>query len=164
MVFGEGRGTSQLLLLGEAPGQEEDRRGRPFVGRAGRILDGLLAEAGIDRAASFVTNTVLCRALVVHASGAREDRRPTDVEVGACAPHLDAQLYAVRPAVIVTLGATALHRLLGPGREVERDHGRVFALQSALVVPSFHPAALHWRAGRREAALVDLRLAKSLLS
>lgn len=161
MVFGEGRGTSGLLLLGEAPGLDEDREGRPFVGPAGRTLDVLLAEAGLSRDQAYVTNTVLCHP-VDPDSG--KDRKPRRGEVGACAPYLDVQIAVVQPRVIVTLGATPLRRLLGPERQVERDHGRVFRHGAALVVPTFHPSALRWRAGRRAAAVRDLQLARSLLA
>jgi uracil-DNA glycosylase family 4 len=147
--------ASKLLLLGEAPGQDEDRIGRPFVGSAGRILDKLLVEVGLVREAAYVTNTVLCHP--------PKDRNPSSDEVDGCAAFLDGQLALIQPQVIVTLGAIPLRRLLGRNREVERDHGLPHQLGTAVVVPTFHPAALHWRAGRRDACLRDLRVAKSLL-
>jgi DNA polymerase len=156
VVFGEGDGTSGLLLLGEAPGQDEDREGRPFIGPAGRILDALLAEARLSRELAYVTNTVLCHP--------PEDRDPTPLETGACSPYLAAQLDVIQPRVIVTLGLTPLRRLLGKNRQVERDHGQVFRYGTALVVPTFHPAALRWRTGRRETAVRDLTVARMILS
>jgi DNA polymerase len=91
------------------------------------------------------------------------DRDPKPDEIAACAPYLDAQVAAVTPRVIVTLGLIPLRRLLGADRQVERDHGRIFLLGAASVVPTFHPSALHWRTGRREAAVGDLRTANYLL-
>ena len=156
VVFGEGHGTSRLLLLGEAPGQDEDREGRPFVGSAGRILDKLLAEAGIVRDEAYVTNTVLCHP--------PEDRDPTADELFVCGPYLDVQIAVVQPRVIITLGLIPLRRLLGQERRVERDHGKVCRYGEARVVPTFHPSALRWRVGRREAALQDLVFARSLVT
>ena len=156
VVFGEGHGASGLLILGEAPGQEEDRDGRPFVGSAGRILDKLLVEAGVARAAAYVTNTVLCHP--------PEDRDPTADELFVCGPYLDVQIAVVQPRVIITLGLIPLRRLLGQERRVERDHGNVCRYGDARVVPTFHPSALRWRVGRRQAALQDLVLARSLVT
>jgi DNA polymerase len=156
VVFGEGLGTSGLLLLGEAPGVDEDRVGRPFVGWAGRVLDGLLLEVGLSRAESFIMNTVLC-----HPPGNRD---PVPSEVDACAVYFDAQLTVTDPRVIVTLGLIPLRRLLGSRSQVERDHGGIFAFRGRAVVPTFHPSSLHWRAGRRDAALQDLRTARGLVA
>lgn len=153
-MYGEGTATAEIVFLGEAPGEDEDRHGRPFVGRSGRTLDRLLAAAGIDRRASYVTNTVLCRPAA--------NRTPRVAEVNACAEHLDRQLAVVQPRVVVTLGAVPLARMLGPGHSVERDHGRPFRSGALLVVPTFHPAALTRRAGRFQAAIEDLVVARRM--
>jgi uracil-DNA glycosylase family 4 len=136
---------------------------RPFVGRAGRTLDALLREAGLTRSEAYVTNTVLCRPTQPANKGRLRDRPPTEAEIAACLPWLDAQLRGATPRVIVTLGATPLRRLLGPSHRVERDRGRVFRGSGAYVVPTYHPAAIRWGAGRREAVVTDLRTARALL-
>lgn len=159
VVFGEGNPTARLMIVGEAPGEDEDRAGRPFVGVAGQTLDGLLREAGIERAEAWVTNTVLCRPVT---DGPVRNRPPRQGEVETCAPFLDAQLGFVRPAVIVALGAIAARRLLGPDVRLEDFRGDPVDLGRTLVVPTFHPSALRWGAGRREAVVADLRQAQAL--
>ena len=93
-----------------------------------------------------------------------KDRPPAKDELDACAPYLDAQVTAVEPKVIVTLGGTALRRLLGPTYQVKRDDGRVVQRLNAAVVPTFHPSAIHWRTGRRAATVRDLALARTLIA
>lgn len=148
-----------MLLLGEAPGEDEDKSGLPFQGAAGRVLNSLLRDAGIERASVWITNTVLCRP--TDGDPAR-NRAPFQPEITACAPHLDAQLAIIRPAVIVTLGVIPTRRMLGDGIKLESDHGRPLAAGEAIVIPTFHPASLHWRAWRRAATVADLRLGGEL--
>ena len=168
-VFGEGRRTARLLLVGEQPGDHEDDVGRPFVGPAGRLLDEALAEAGIDRDDAYVTNAV--KHFKWTPRGTRRiHQKPNASEIAACRPWVDAELAAVRPRVLVCLGATAAQSLLGGGVRVTRDRGR--PLQSALAPVAFatvHPSSIlrapDTETRRRERALLvdDLRVAAAAL-
>src|SRR5512134_2720824 len=112
-VFGEGDPASRIVLVGEQPGDEEDRAGRPFVGPAGRLLDRALADAGIPREQCWVTNAV--KHFKWTPRGKRRiHERPSSREVAACRPWLEAELRAVEPRVLVCLGATAAAAVLGP--------------------------------------------------
>jgi DNA polymerase len=159
VVYGDGDPGASLLLLGEAPGEDEDKAGCPFQGAAGRVLNLLLREASIERASVWLTNTVLCRPTV---GDPARNRAPLQPEVTACVPHLDAQLAVIRPSVIVTLGVIPARRMLGDRVQLEADHGRPLAAGEAIVIPTFHPASLHWRTGRRASAVDDLRRAATL--
>jgi len=167
-VFGEGAKRSAVMLVGEQPGDREDREGRPFVGPAGRLLDEVLEEAGIDRRQTYLTNVV--KHFKWQAKGKRRiHAKPAWAEVAACRPWLDAELAVVKPDVLVCLGATAAQALLGRDFRVTRDRGR--ELDSDLaphVLATIHPSAiLRADPGTRErerAALVDdLEVAASLL-
>ncbi len=132
-VPGEGPAGAKLLLIGEGPGGHEDRTGRPFVGAAGKLLDGALARAGVARPDAFITNAVKCRP--------PDNRRPRADEVASCRPYLLAQIAAVRPLAIVTLGDTALKALLGPGVDVPGARRRRVRLGGTPVIATYHPAA-----------------------
>jgi uracil-DNA glycosylase family protein len=123
-VFGEGLRQSQLMLVGEQPGDREDRTGAPFVGPAGEVLDRALEEAEIDRKAVYVTNVVKHFKWVPRGKR-RIHQKPNREEVLACRPWLDAELAVVRPRLIVCLGATAAQALIGPDFRVTRQHGEV---------------------------------------
>ncbi len=140
---------ARILVLGEAPGRDEDASGRPFVGRAGRILDAALEAAGLDRASVFVTNVVKCRP--------PGNRRPRRDEVVACAPFLRAQIDALRPRLVVTLGATALRGLLGPGHELRAVRGRALEFRGIRVVATYHPAAVLYNRTLETVIRRDLR-------
>ncbi len=133
-VPGEGPCPATLLLLGEAPGRDEDASGRPFVGRAGRILDAALAAAHVRRDAVYITNVVKCRP--------PHNRRPKRDEIAACRGFLMGQIACVRPRAIVTLGATALRGLLGAGPELKSVRGRTLVFGGLPVIPTYHPAAV----------------------
>jgi DNA polymerase len=121
-VFGEGPAKARMMLVGEQPGDQEDRAGHPFVGPAGRLLDDALAEAGIDRDGVYVTNAV--KHFKWKARGKRRIHdKPSWGEVGACRPWLDGELETVRPEVLVLLGATAAQALLGRAFRVTRSRG-----------------------------------------
>src|SRR5262245_52246508 len=123
-VFGEGAQRSELMLVGEQPGDREDREGRPFVGPAGRLLDDALEEAGIDRTRAYLTNVV--KHFKWQARGKRRiHAKPAWSEIAACRPWLDAELTVVQPHVLVCLGATAAQALLGRTFRVTRERGRV---------------------------------------
>ena len=143
-VFGSGPVPARLMLVGEQPGDQEDVRGEPFVGPAGRILDRALEEAGIDRDVVFVTNVVKHFKWRPAPSGKRRlHERPNKVEIGACLPWVQSELALVRPEALVMLGATAAQALVGSKVRVTRDHG--VPLQSdlaPLVVATIHPSAV----------------------
>jgi uracil-DNA glycosylase len=122
MVFGEGPPSAAMVLVGEQPGDQEDRLGRPFVGPAGRLLDETLAEAGIERVGVYLTNAV--KHFKWKARGKRRIHdKPASSEVAACRPWLDGELGAIRPEVLVLLGATAAQGLLGRSFRVTRSRG-----------------------------------------
>jgi DNA polymerase len=124
-VFGEGATGAKIMLIGEQPGDEEDLAGRPFVGPAGRVLDRALSEAGIDRSMIYVTNAVKHFSFVSK-NERRLHKRPRPGEVNACRAWLDAEIAAVRPAVIVCLGSTAAQGFSGALFQLTRYRGRVF--------------------------------------
>ncbi|RPJ83687.1 MAG: uracil-DNA glycosylase [Acidobacteria bacterium] len=141
-VFGEGEAGADLMLVGEQPGDQEDRAGAPFVGPAGKLLDRALGEAGIDRSRVYVTNVV--KHFKWEPRGKRRiHAKPNASEIGACRPWLEAEIEAVRPRALVCLGATAAQALLGRDFKVSESRG-VF-LQSPLapiVMATVHPSAL----------------------
>jgi uracil-DNA glycosylase len=143
-VFGEGPETARVLVVGEQPGDAEDRAGRPFVGPAGQLLDSALDAAGIDRADVYVTNAVK------HFKWERREgtkrrihKKPGDREIRACYPWLDAEMVLLRPDVIVCLGATAAQALLGKDFRVTQQRGRPITTDSgATVFATVHPSAV----------------------
>jgi uracil-DNA glycosylase family protein len=143
-VFGQGPVPARLMLVGEQPGDQEDVRGEPFVGPAGRILDQALEEAGIDRETVFVTNVVKHFKWRPAPSGKRRlHERPNRTEIGACLPWVESELALVRPRALVLLGATATAALAGPKVRVTRDHGVALPSDLApLVVATIHPSAV----------------------
>jgi uracil-DNA glycosylase family protein len=141
-VFGEGRARAPVMLVGEQPGDQEDLEGRPFVGPAGRVLDDALAEAGIDRGATYVTNAV--KHFKWEARGKRRiHAKPTWSETMACRPWLEAELAVVKPRVLVCLGATAAQSLLGKQFRVTKQRGEWIDSELAeLVTATIHPSAI----------------------
>jgi uracil-DNA glycosylase len=167
-VFGEGARRSDVMLVGEQPGDREDREGRPFVGPAGQLLDEALEEAGIDRTRAYVTNVV--KHFKWQARGKRRiHAKPAWAEISACRPWLDAELAVVKPNVLVCLGATAAQALLGRSFRVTRERGQpVDSDLAPHVVATIHPSAiLRADAANRElerAAFVDdLKVVASLV-
>ena len=140
-VFGEGPAPAPLMLVGEQPGDHEDRAGEPFVGPAGRILDEALAAAGIDRARTYVTNAV--KHFKWEARGKRRiHQRPNATEVTACKAWLDEELARVDPDVVVALGAVAVRSVFGRPLAVGGLRGQVHELAGRLVVVTVHPASI----------------------
>ena len=141
-VFGEGTRHAELLLVGEQPGDREDREGRPFVGPAGKLLDVLLEEAGIDRELAYVTNAV--KHFKWRARGKRRiHQKPSWSEFAACRPWLDAEIALLEPSAIVCLGATAAQALIGRQFRVTRERG--LFVESPLakhVLATFHPSSV----------------------
>jgi DNA polymerase len=131
-VPGEGNPEAAVMLVGEAPGAREDAEGRPFVGRAGQLLDELLAEAGIARDDVYITNVLKHRP--------PRNRDPRKAEVAHELPWLEAQVAAINPSLIVALGRHALDAL-APGHKITADHGTVIELDGRRLYPTFHPCA-----------------------
>ena len=162
-VFGEGLKRSDVMFVGEQPGDREDREGRPFVGPAGRLFDEALEEAGIDRTRVYVTNVV--KHFKWQARGKRRiHAKPAWSEIAACRPWLDAELAVVQPQVLVCLGATAAQALLGRQFRVTKERGRpVESNLAATVVATVHPSSIlraeaDDRVAARAAFVDDLRV------
>jgi uracil-DNA glycosylase len=140
-VFGQGSPGAALILVGEQPGDREDIEGTPFVGPAGRLLDRALERAGIVRADAYVTNVV--KHFRFRREGKRRIHRTPGVEhVRACLPWLHAELEAVRPQLLVTLGATAAKALLGSSFRLTHHRGEVLEYQNSPLVATIHPSAV----------------------
>jgi DNA polymerase len=169
-VFGEGSKNAEIVFVGEQPGDKEDLAGKPFVGPAGRVFDEGLAVAGIDRRAAFVTNAV--KHFKWEARGKRRiHQKPNAAELAACRPWLDAELDAVRPKVLVLLGATAAQALLGRQFRVTKNRGRPVESDLApQVLATVHPSSiLRQRTDEERAAAMadfvsDLRVVAKLLA
>ncbi len=147
-VPGEGPADAEILFIGEGPGLNEDRTGRPFVGAAGQFLDELLAQAGLQRSAVFITNVVKCRP--------PENRDPEPGEIAACAGYLDRQIALLQPKLIVTLGRFSMAKYF-PGESISRIHGKLRNVGGQLVLPMFHPAAGLRRPETRTALMQDFK-------
>lgn len=137
LVFGAGNADADIMFVGEAPGAQEDQQGLPFVGRAGKLLDQLLAEIGLDRKDVFITNTLMCRP--------PGNRDPLPDEIEECKPHLARKIQLIQPKAICTLGNYATKLLTGSPQGITRVHGvpqrRDLAGLSVMLYPLFHPAA-----------------------
>jgi uracil-DNA glycosylase family 4 len=140
-VPGEGPLDAEVMFIGEAPGMNEDRQGRPFVGQAGQFLDELLAAAGLKRSGVYICNVLKCRPPV--------NRDPLPGEIEACRGFLEEQIDLIDPLVIVTLGRFSMARYF-PGQAISRIHGRAAERAGRYYVPMYHPAAaLHQQSLRR---------------
>ena len=141
-MFGDGSRRSNVLFVGEQPGNEEDLTGKPFVGPAGKLFDNALEEAGIDRKQTYVTNVV--KHFKWEPRGKRRiHKKPNAQEIAACRPWLEAEIALVKPKVIVALGATAAQALLGPQFRVTKERGKF--LESTLapyVMATVHPSSI----------------------
>lgn len=132
IIRGEGSKKANIMFVGEAPGREEVRQGRPFVGRAGKFLDELLKKSGIERKNVFITNVVKV--------GLPGNRRPTRKEIKKWLPDLSSEMHEVEPKKIVLLGDTAL-RAFFPGKKISEVHGRKLKRGKLTFIPTFHPSA-----------------------
>jgi uracil-DNA glycosylase family protein len=141
-VFGEGPVSARLLLVGEQPGDQEDLKGRPFVGPAGQLLDWALEKAGIDRSRTYVTNAVKHFKWVPRGKR-RIHSKPSSLEIKACRPWLDEELRLIKPEVLLCLGATAAQALLGASFRVTRERGKFVPSNLAPhVMATVHPSSL----------------------
>ena len=155
-VFGVGNRGARLMVIGEAPGAEEDRQGEPFVGRAGLLLNAMLRAAGFERRDVFIANVLKCRP--------PHNRDPSDEEAGRCLPYLRRQIELVDPDVILCVGRIAAQRLLGTDQPIGRLRGRVHDLDGVPVVATYHPAYLLRSPGEKRKSWEDLKLALKALS
>lgn len=157
-VFGEGPAGAAVMFVGEQPGDQEDRAGRPFVGPSGRLLDEALEAAGIDRATVYVTNAVKHFKFVrKELTRRRLHKKPSPAEVRACRPWLEEEVRLVRPRIIVALGSTAAQGILGKAFRVTEQRGKVVRSEWGPVVATVHPSAvLRAPAEARERARKEL--------
>jgi len=140
VVFGEGDPTSPLVLVGEGPGDQEDKTGRPFVGRAGKLLDEAIAAAGLQREQVYICNTVKCRACD-WSTGKPVNRAPTEVETLACRRWLLPQLSFIAPKVILCVGAPSAKNLIKPGFKITQERGKLFPCEFAnCALAALHPS------------------------
>lgn len=152
VVFGEGHPRARLLLVGEGPGATEDAMGRPFVGKAGELLDRILEAAGFHRAEVYIANVVMCRP--------PGNRVPTPEEVSACRPYLERRVALMDPPLIVALGATATRALLRPNARITQERGRWHRVDGRWVMPTYHPAALLRDPSKKKAVWDDFQLVR----
>ena len=134
IVLGEGNRSADIMLIGEGPGAEEDAQGRPFVGKAGQLLDKMFSAIDITREELYITNVVKCRP--------PENRTPLDEEAEACLPILRMQYALIRPKIVVCLGATATRHVYEQEARITRVRGQWKNKNGTLFIPTYHPAAL----------------------
>jgi uracil-DNA glycosylase family 4 len=159
-VFGEGHPRASMMFIGEGPGRDEDLQGRPFVGKAGELLDKMIGAIGFQRREVYIANVVKCRP--------PDNRTPTPQEAQHCLPYLKRQIELIQPRVIVTLGATPLRELLGVQTGITRIRGqwqRLEMLGGIPVMPTFHPAYVlrQYTQDVRRAVWQDLQTARKWL-
>jgi len=140
VVFGVGNPEAKLMFVGEAPGEEEDLQGEPFVGRAGQLLTKMIVAMGLTREQVYIGNIVKCRPdMPLGTSG---NRKPTKQEMETCVPYLRAQIEVIKPLVLVALGATAIEGLLGPIGSIGSLRGKFHEFRGVPLMPTFHPSYL----------------------
>lgn len=155
VVFGEGGVRLRVMMIGEAPGREEDAQGRPFVGRAGKLLDELLSRVGVDRRMVYITNVVKCRP--------PGNRPPKRSEIEACREYLLGQLEAVKPRLVVLLGGVALRAVLGEGYSVTSVRGSLLVKEGTTFLPTLHPASALYNPGNLRLLEEDMAKFRELL-
>ena len=145
-VPGDGPVTAEIMFIGEGPGFHENEQGHPFVGASGKFLDQLLAQAGVTRADVFIANVVKCRP--------PGNRDPLPDELAACDTYLEAQINAINPSIIVTLGRFSMNKFI-PGAKISLVHGQMRKIGDRFVIPMFHPAAALHQAALKPSILGD---------
>jgi uracil-DNA glycosylase family 4 len=155
VVFGEGRENADVMVVGEAPGQEEDRSGRPFVGKAGKLLDLLLLSSGFPREEVYICNVLKCRP--------PQNRNPQPDEVDACSPYLLRQVELVQPKVILAFGTFAAQTLLGTDITIGKLRGRTHQYRGVPLIPTYHPAACLRHPAWTRSVWEDLQRARGVL-
>ena len=149
VVFGVGRRDAEVMFIGEGPGEQEDLKGEPFVGRAGLLLDDMLACIDLDRTMVYIANMVKCRP--------PRNRDPLQVEQDACAGWLQAQIALIRPRIIVCVGRIAAMAFIKPDFRITREHGQWFDRDGVRYMAIYHPSALLRDPTRRPETFVDLK-------
>lgn len=150
VVFGVGNTGAEVLFVGEGPGEQEDLKAEPFVGRAGKLLDDMLKIIGLDRTKNiYIANIVKCRP--------PKNRDPLNAEQDACIDWLRAQFRLLKPKIVVCLGRIAAGRLIGEDFKITRDHGKWYDKDGIKFMALYHPAALLRDPGRRPETFVDLK-------
>jgi len=149
VVFGEGKPDARLMLVGEGPGGDEDRLGRPFVGRAGKLLNRILEAAEIKREDVYITNVVKCRP--------PGNRNPVQPEVDACSSYLAEQFKLIRPEIVVCLGALATKTIIDKNAAITRVRGQWHEKEGMRVIATFHPAALLRDPSRKKPVWEDFK-------
>lgn len=147
-VFGEGNPRARIMLIGEGPGRDEDRLGRPFVGAAGQLLDKMLASIGLDRNHVYIANILKCRP--------PGNRDPEPDEAAACMGYLRAQVAMIKPNIIVCLGRVPAKYILNPDIRIMRDRGVWHEVKGFFIMPTYHPAALLRNEALKKDAYKDL--------
>jgi len=155
VVFGEGNPKADIVFVGEAPGEEEDNQGRPFVGRAGKLLDQLIERIGVKRSDVFICNVLKCRPPA--------NRDPESHEAAACKEYLLAQLDIIRPRVICTLGRHAYNTLLETDAPITRIRGKLTTFRGTPLLPTYHPSYLLRSQSKIKEAWEDMEKLKSML-
>ena len=155
IVLGVGDPHAGLLFIGEAPGRNEDMRGEPFVGAAGRLLDELLDSIGLDRREVYIANVLKCRP--------PGNRDPLVTEIETCTPFLSRQVQIIDPAVIVTLGNFSTRHILGTDMGITQLRGRLFEVGGRRVMPIYHPAAALYSPDKRQVLFDDFRRLRTVL-
>jgi DNA polymerase len=145
-VPGDGPATAEIMFIGEGPGFHENEQGHPFVGASGKFLDQLLSQAGVTREEVFIANVVKCRP--------PGNRDPLPEELAACDVFLEAQIAAINPSIIVTLGRFSMNRFF-PGAKISAVHGQMKKIGERFVIPMFHPAAALHQAALKPSILGD---------
>jgi len=155
VVFGQGNPDAKLMIIGEAPGKEEDEHNAPFIGRSGKLLTKALTALGIDRNELFITNSVKCRP--------PKNRKPTPRETKTCKDILLVnQIKIIQPNVICTLGSTAIEALLEKPVKMNKIHGTKLRFDSTIVIPTYHPAYILRNPKKMDLFLKDLQTAFSI--
>lgn len=154
LVFGVGSPDAELIFIGEAPGKNEDLKGEPFIGAAGKFLNEMLAMIGLDRSDIYITNIVKYRP--------PNNRDPLPEEKAAFLPYLEKQIEIIKPKLIVTLGRHSMDSLL-PGLKISEAHGKPMQHNGKVYLPLFHPAAALYNGGMRQTLLDDFALIPSIL-
>ena len=149
LVFGVGSEQAELMLIGEGPGEQEDLRGEPFVGPAGKLLDDMLRMIDLDRSMVYIANVVKCRP--------PGNRDPLGIEQDACRGWLDRQIQLVDPKIVVCLGRISAKALIDPDFRITRDHGIWYDIGGRRYMATYHPSALLRDVSRRPEAFMDLR-------
>ncbi len=148
-VFGRGSENARILFIGEAPGESEDREGKPFVGAAGQLLDHYIDFIGLEEDDFYIANILKCRP--------PRNRDPLPEEEDACLPFLRKQVEILRPEIIVCLGRIAAKRIISPDFRITKDHGIWFHRGQQKIIATFHPSALLRDPAKKEAALLDFK-------